>query len=541
MTRDPEAPGGLVTSLSILEKLAIHIRPGRYRLAGLVVLLALGSPCATRSEETPERKLVYRTAGGVTFEVTGRGLTRIGFKNRDPARGEWSVFNAESWFTRAGTSGYVQTGGITEYSIDMLSPIHAPVRHGSVQTGGITEYSIDILSPTHARVRHSKGDILCVFDYTFDGEDATIRARVENNHATAEMAITGFSGLEFTFGRVPDGLMYEQHISYFQAHGIGLCHPSHFSPIGGSYARDDSVGIGISPWQTGLVRTLLLWDYTDWNPGKRGRLPSRRLIYFVTSPVPPRGAQTFALTLRVSPDRDCKHLLEPYRGHFQATFGPLHYKPDSRWIATDYLNHSQAAVSPENPYGFHGGHRRIDTAAGARAFCDTIIPVLKANDGQGVIVWGQGGEAGCASNSAPMCAPTASTSATPSFRSAAATARPRCMASPGTSRPTIGCGVASRRGRSTVGCAPAPRSPPGSTRRRASRPPVSRQWTRSTPGTESFRSCRSTNSPVRRPSGHYKRLAHNAVRTEKRIGARARSRHGIVAKAGVPGTAKGRR
>ncbi|HXP63327.1 MAG TPA: hypothetical protein VN829_22690, partial [Dongiaceae bacterium] len=93
-----------------------------------------------------------------------------------------------------------------------------------------------------------------------------------------------------------------------------------------------------------------------------------------------------------SPDRDWKHLLEPYREHFQATFGPLRYHPDLRWIATDYLNHSQQAVSASNPYGFHGGHRRIDTADGAAKFCDLVIPVLKTNDGQGIIVWGQGGD-----------------------------------------------------------------------------------------------------------------------------------------------------
>jgi hypothetical protein len=367
MTRQPETPGLPVISPSILDRLAIFRRPRVYRLAVLVALLALVSPCATRSGETPDRTLAYRTAGGVTFEVTSKGLARIGFQDRDLARGEWSVFNAGSWFTREGASG-------------------------PVKTGELTAHTIEILSPTHARVRHKKGDLLCVFDYTFDGEDATIRARVENNHDTAEMAVTGFAGLEFTFGRVPDGLMQEQHITYFQAHGIGLCHPSHFSPIGGSYARDDAVGIGLSPWRTGLVRTLLLWDYTDWNPGQRERLPSRRLIYFVASPVPPRGARTFDLKLRVSPDRDWKHLLEPYRAHFQATFGPVRYKPDPRWIATDYLNHSQAAIAPGNPYGFQVGHRRIDTPEGARALCDTVIPVLKANDGQGLIVWGQGGE-----------------------------------------------------------------------------------------------------------------------------------------------------
>ncbi len=346
---------------------AVFIASRSCRPAALFVLLLIGSPGATHAQEPAEPRLIHRTASGVTFEVTGKGLARIASSGRDLARGEWSAFNAESWFARDGDGG-------------------------AVKTGQMTEHSIVILSPTHARVRQRKDDILAVFDYSFDGEDATVSARVENNHATADMNVIGFSGLEFTFGRAPEGLIEEQHVSYFRAHGIGLLHPSHYSRIGGSYARDDAIGVGISPWRTGLARTLILWDYTDWSPGKREKLPSRRLIYFAASPIPARGARTFDMKLRVSPDLDWKHLLEPYREHFQATFGPVRYKPDPRWIATDYLNHSQAAVSPENPYGFHGRHRRIDTPEGARAFCDTVIPVLKANDGQGVIVWGQGGD-----------------------------------------------------------------------------------------------------------------------------------------------------
>lgn len=217
------------------------------------------------SHRPADSRLVYRTPQGVTFEVTARGLSRIHFKDRELARGEWSVFNAESWFTRDG-------------------------KGGAVKTEGQAEQTIEIVAPDHARVRHTRGDLHCVFDYTFAGEDVLIGARIENNHDSAEMAVSGFAGLEFTFARAPGGLMQEQHITYFQAHGTGLCHPSHYSPIGGSYARDDAIGVGLSPWKTGAIRTLLLWDYTDWNPGKRELLPTRRLIYFVASPVPPRGA-----------------------------------------------------------------------------------------------------------------------------------------------------------------------------------------------------------------------------------------------------------
>jgi hypothetical protein len=149
------------------------------------------------------------------------------------------------------------------------------------------------------------------------------------------------------------------------------------------------VGVGVSPWKTSLERSLILFDY---EANKRDNDPVRKLLYFCPVSIPPRGARTFDLRMRVSPNRDWKHLLELYREYFQDTFGPVRYQPDARWIATDYLNHSQQAVSSSNPYGFHGGHRRIDTAESATKFCDLIIPALKTNNGQGIIVWGQGGD-----------------------------------------------------------------------------------------------------------------------------------------------------
>ena len=328
-------------------------------------LLASVSPVARGAGEPAV--FSYRAAGGVVFEVTSNGLSRIDVGGRTLAQGGWNVFNAEGWFTHGGSNG--------------------PVRAAAFQ-----ERTLELLGLAHAVVRQRRDDLACTFDYAFAGEDVTISARIENRNEDAAVGVIGFGGLEFTFAKPPEGIMCEQHITYFQAHGVGLCHPSIYSPIGGSYAQDGAVGVGLSPWRTGLARTLLLWDYTDWNPGKREKLPSRRLLYFVPTPVPPRGACTFDLRLRVSADCDWKHLLAPYREHFQNTFGPLRYRPDPRWIATDYLNHSQAAVSPSNPYGFHGGHRRIDTAEGAAKFCDLVIPSLKDNDGQGIIVWGQGGD-----------------------------------------------------------------------------------------------------------------------------------------------------
>lgn len=338
-------------------------------LALAVALCALVCGVSHAAEEAKAgagEKLTWRTPRGVEFVVGAGGLELIRSGERDVAKGGWTAWNADGWFKNAGS--------------------------GKVKLKTAREKTCEKLADDRARVRHVYEDAACSFEYSFAGEDCTISARIENNHAGEALAVTGFSGLKFFFDKPPAGYMQVQHISYFQAHGAGLCHPGHWSKIGGSYATDNTIGVGTSPSRTGLMRTLTLWDYADWNPDKREKLPQRNLLYFAVSTIPPRGAQTFDFKLRVSPERDWKHLLTPYREHFQATFGEAQYKADFRWIATDYLNHSQQAISPQNPYGFHGGPRRIDTPEGAKAFCDTLIPPLQAANGQGVIVWGQGGD-----------------------------------------------------------------------------------------------------------------------------------------------------
>ncbi|HXP63243.1 MAG TPA: hypothetical protein VN829_22265, partial [Dongiaceae bacterium] len=251
----------------------------------LPALAAMASPASMAAEPAG---LIYRTGKEVVFEVTSNGLSRITFQGRSLATGEWSVFNAESWFSRGATNG-------------------------PVQSSRFQERTLEVLSPAHSIVRQRKDDLVCIFDYRFTGDDVTISARVENHHPDAPIEVTGFSGLTFTFDRPPAGLHHAMHPTYSQAHGTRICHPSIQNPIGGSWAADSLVGVGFSPWKTGLERTLILLDYGSWEPNRRDNDPVRKLLYFCPVPIPPRGARTFDLRIRVSPDRDWKHLLEPYR------------------------------------------------------------------------------------------------------------------------------------------------------------------------------------------------------------------------------------
>jgi hypothetical protein len=353
---------------------------GVIALTGLIVTALACRPAAAAAENPaavqnpsaakPSGKagesaeLTYHGPGGLVFRVTAAGLSEIRLGDRIVARGDWSSFNADFWFK------------------EFMEGKHEDADR-------TIEKSIEVLSPRRARVRHVKKDTVCTTDYTFDGEDVLISARVQNNDPDNPINAVGFQGLEIRFQRAPSGLMIPNVRGEAQYRGVKVCYPGMQAPgIGGSYAVDDSFGVGLSPWKTGWDRTLVMLDYVDYS--QQEKRPQRQLIYVVVAPVPARGSRTFDLKLRVSPNRDWKHLLEPYREHFRQTFGPVRYKADYRWIAMDCIN---GGVSPGNPYGYMDNWlgRRFDRPEGIREFCDKVIPALKENGGQGVIIWAPSG------------------------------------------------------------------------------------------------------------------------------------------------------
>ncbi len=348
-------------------------------LLPVMFLWAAAEPAVGRGPTAPETApFVYRSPSGVVFTVTGQGLSRIALGDRVLAEGGWATWNAgPAWFKRGGPEvlGY---GG---YSADVYAQVATNVRDKAVTP----------LGADRVQVRHVQPDVVVTYDYAFTGEDVTIRARVENNHPSAELAVPAFGGLRFAFGRVPDGIMNVWHPSYLQAIGNGAFHPAHNNKIGGSYAVGDGFGVGVSPRYTGLKRTLIFWDYARWNPDDAARA-NRWLTCLSADAVPAGGALTFTFTLRVSPNREWTHLLQPYKEQFLANFGPRQYTTDFRCVAVAHVNRNAEAIGPGNPYGFHGGFRRLDLTNGVAEFCDTLIPGLREANGQGVIIWGQGGQ-----------------------------------------------------------------------------------------------------------------------------------------------------
>ncbi len=348
-------------------------------LATVAAALLAATLSAAALTEAERQVLKYAGPDGIVFTVTADGLSSIKLGERELAHGGWYAWNAgPTWFARG--------------SKDVLAYGYYSAEAYKKAAAGITAKTIEVLGPDQARVRHVMPNAVATFDYFLHGEDVTITARLENLHPTAEWTLPAMGGLRFSFSEEPHGVLPVWHTSYLAATWLSVFHPSHLTKLGGSWAADAGAGVGLTPLRTGLARTLFFWDYDAWNPDTPARRMNRWLTYLRPESIPPGGALTFEMQLRVSRSTDWKHLLEPYKTHFRATFGDLRYATDYRAVAVAHVNRNAEAIGPQNPYGFHGGPRRLDLPEGVDAFCQMLIPGLKVANGQGVILWGQGGQ-----------------------------------------------------------------------------------------------------------------------------------------------------
>ncbi len=323
-------------------------------------------PIATSAPATaPGASFSCKTSQGVVFKVTAEGLSSISVGEKEVARGMWRATDAS----------------------------HMLVPNGKPAALEFTAKSMEVLEPgNRVRVKHVGPEAQAVFDYTFSGEDVRIKARVENNRAEKPIKVTAFEGLTFLFAAEPQGWMVRQDPGWMAAHAEGFrgYHPSFENRIGGSYAIDESFGVGLTPLNTGLAYTGFFW----WSD--RAGPNARRLVYARPQEIPAGGALTFEMLLRVSTDKDWKHLLTPYKEHFAATFGHptlgmVHYKADFRPMGNMSIADS-ASITETNPLGFHGEGRRVDLPEGMKRFCDSVVGGLTAGNGQGMIIWALGGQ-----------------------------------------------------------------------------------------------------------------------------------------------------
>ena len=284
---------------------------------------------------------IYSSPTGITYEISEDGLSCLRIGDREIAKGEWRILETN-------LPSFAAKPSEIEFS----------------------EKEIEQLTHDHVRVRHRGKDVVATFDYAFRGEDVRIAARVENNRSDVAIPCSVFGGLTFFFDRTPEGWMISQSPNWLTAHAATLrgFHPSFEARLGGSYAIDSGIGIGVTPVGEGLAPTGIFW----WPDPKSPQ--ARRLVYAVPAPIPPGGARTFELQLRVSANRDWRNLLEPYKEQFNATFGAsqpgaVHYKADYRPFCQAVLA-DRESVSNKQPTGIPrakppGRSRRKEHAASA--------------------------------------------------------------------------------------------------------------------------------------------------------------------------------
>jgi hypothetical protein len=292
------------------------------------------------STATADTSFVYKAPSGFSFTITPDGLTAIDLDGKTIAAGKWRT--------------------------------NSPGK--SFGAGDILAQSMRVTSPTSVRVWQQQQYVTTTFDYIFDGEDLTIKARVENSHLTQTIGIAIFGTLVFTFEHGPTGHMMTGR----SPDDISAMHPSHANKIGGSYSIDKGVyGVGMTPINTGFTRAFLCWS------GQKS--PDRSFRYSAQKAIPPGGADTFWMKMRLSKNTDWHHLLQPYKDHFLATYGPLRYKPDHRFFSQGVLG-DESWRKEGNPLGVQPD-RRVDLPQGMKSYCEAQVKRLKLANGQGTLLW----------------------------------------------------------------------------------------------------------------------------------------------------------
>jgi hypothetical protein len=326
----------------------------RHRAPLLLAALTFIAGC----DAPKPNRLEYRTPAGVIYIVTADGLSEVRLGDKALAHGGWRF--------RVGDKQWGFADG--------------------PDAEAITARSLAVVSPSEVRVTHSQGQVLARHTFIFSGEDVRIESWVENRHPTAAIQVAAFEGPRVSFGRPPRGILPNWHSTYTVAHGVPLMHPGGIR-VGGSYGIGVGFGVGAAPHDAGVHPTALVWDW-DWN--KRAADTSRTPTLFVNAPIPARGARTFAVTFRFSPNTDWAHLLDPYRRHLHATLGDktLYDRPSNLPLVAGVVCDDKR--SPTNPHGFRF-ERRLDSIYGISSYFGRLSPDMRAIPAQGLIIWGQAG------------------------------------------------------------------------------------------------------------------------------------------------------
>ncbi len=255
-----------------------------------------------------------------------------------------------------------------------------------VRLGDLVSSTTARESAVHAVVTDLYPAEKATYDITLAGEDLRINLHLENHDPAKTLRKICLAGLTFHFDRNAEGTLGSRHWTYLAAKGASIFHPSIEQPLGVVYARDDHFGFAVYSKTEFDRQDLFNADFE-----KDETIPAEcRLQFFNTRFLPPGQAIDLDANFRISADTSTAHLLDGYKTAYRAHFPALLYHPDNRPVAA-FTGIDKKFVTAENPLGFQGPIRRLDSAASCRAYVRLVAPVLQQANALGVIFWSPGG------------------------------------------------------------------------------------------------------------------------------------------------------
>lgn len=278
---------------------------------------------------------------------------------------------------------------VLKVSTDLSGALHLTLNQQAILGGfptlsGLTPTvmagSIDASNPSLKQF-YAEKNLMADWDFRLSGGDLIIDCTISNcGHTASDPIVLAIP--PFVFEETPTGTLMAWHWTYLVARGLELYHPSYMQPIGCVMASDSKYGVSI--WSPSEKNKQILFNADFIQDGVLPNpLPIRA---YTTVVVQPGRSQKVTLQLRIASDHSYQNLLINYKKSIPA----LTYLPVKKGaVAAQAIDASW--VTPENPYGYNGDERRIDTVEGVKKYLAWQIPRLQARNCVGIIFWAPGG------------------------------------------------------------------------------------------------------------------------------------------------------
>ena len=238
---------------------------------------------------------------------------------------------------------------------------------------------------SHATIVDTYAAVIATTDVSLEGEDLCLAVHIENRNLKGWLRNIELHGLIFHFARNPTGTLPSWHISYIGAEGSKVFHPGLRQPVGLVYAHDDENAV--AAFSATEFDRLSLFNASFQ---KDGIIPAESFIEFYTlGTAAPGSSVDIDARFRITSNFALPHLLDAYKQVYLQHFPSLLYHPDSRPVA-QFAAVGKNLITRDNPLGFGGPFRRLDSAAGSGAYVRIIAPTLENAGGIGFDFLGSG-------------------------------------------------------------------------------------------------------------------------------------------------------